>query len=254
MIYQDIKAQVIQDYIAPSDAPDMLPSERELSERYSVSRPTIRKALMTLSDEGKLDKASGRGYLRRSTKPKYTDHELNTFIGFFEDVNEQGKNTHSKVIQQTVQPASAEVAEHLAIDEGDMIFVLERIRFVDDTPVCIAKSCLPLALVPDIADHDFTSESLFSVLENQGLQLAVADRSIEVVRQSTRDNLYLSLEPDEPIMKFNSIGYTKEQTPFEYETSKYPAFTVKFATTVKKQANNDEGTTSTNLKLTQPKD
>ncbi|MBR9930407.1 UTRA domain-containing protein [Enterococcus sp. 079] len=56
------------------------------------------------------------------------------------------------------------------------------------------KSCIPYLFLPEIVEHDFAKESLFSVLESRGIRLAYAKRSIEVTPPTDLENLYLELE------------------------------------------------------------
>lgn len=234
MIFDKVKEKIEAKYITAGNSSDLLPSERDLATEFSVSRPTIRKALASLEQEGRIFKSEGRGYIVKATSEKYIDHELDSFIGFFQDAVQQGKKISSKILQQTIVQADATISSYLEIKPGDLILVLERIRYIDELPTCIAKSCIPLAVLPEIVDHDFSKESLFSVLEDKGISLAFAKRSIEVTPPDDLENLYLELEEHEPVFVFTSIGFTKEHKPFEYEISKYPAYKTKFESTVSK--------------------
>lgn len=234
MIFDKVKKEIQEKYITTSKKSDLLPSERDLAQEFSVSRPTIRKALAALEQEGRITKNEGRGYLIKPASEKYVDHELDSFIGFFQDAVQQGKQISSKIIQQTIIPADENISEYLAIAPGDLVLVLERIRYIDDYPTCIAKSCIPLAVLPEIVEHDFAKESLFSVLESKGISLAFAKRAIEVTPPNELENLYLELDEHEPVFVFTSIGFTKDHIPFEYEISKYPAYKTKFESTVSK--------------------
>lgn len=236
MIFDKVKEKIEEKYITTGKTSDLLPSERELAKEFSVSRPTVRKALATLEQEERIIKSEGRGYIlkTKATSEKYIDHELDSFIGFFQDAIQQGRKISSKILQQTVVPADSTISAYLEIDPGDLILVLERIRYIDDLPTCIAKSCIPLAVLPEIVEHDFSKESLFSVLEDKGISLAFAKRSIEVTPPNNLENLYLELEDHEPVFVFTSIGFTKEHKPFEYEISKYPAYKTKLTKTFKR--------------------
>lgn len=234
MIFDKVKEQIKEKYIISKGTTVLLPSERDLAKEFSVSRPTIRKALASLEEDGQITKNEGRGYLVKPSVEKYVDHELDSFIGFFQDAVQQGKKISSKIMQQAVVPADENISNYLKINQGDLVFILERIRYVDDYPMCIAKSCIPLEVLPEIVEHDFSKESLFAVLESKGINLAFAKRSIEVTPPTRLENFYLDLEKGEPVFVFTSVGYTKEQKPFEYEISKYPGYKTKFESTVSK--------------------
>jgi DNA-binding GntR family transcriptional regulator len=234
MIFDKVKEQIRNVYITSDRKSELLPSERDLAQEFSVSRPTVRKALASLEEEGVISKSEGRGYLVKFSSEKYVDHELDSFIGFFQDAVQQGKKISSKIIQQTIIPADPTISKCLELEPDTLILVLERIRYIDGYPTCIAKSCIPLSVLPEIIEHDFAKESLFSVLESKGISLAYAKRSIEVIPSTDLENLYLDLDNNEPVFVFTSIGFTKDQKPFEYEISKYPAFKTKFESTVSK--------------------
>lgn len=60
-LYEKIKEQIRADYLQAPEAAGQIPSERELQERYQVSRPTISKALTVLATEGSLVRQHRRG-------------------------------------------------------------------------------------------------------------------------------------------------------------------------------------------------
>jgi len=58
------------------DWAECLPSERELGERFQVSRPTLRKALAVLAREGRVRSQRGKGWLvERQRRQSYTSAE-----------------------------------------------------------------------------------------------------------------------------------------------------------------------------------
>lgn len=234
MLYQKIGKKIYNQYINIADKSELLPSERELASIFNVSRPTIRKALFELEESGKIKKMEGRGYIINFSSDKYIDHELDSFIGFFQDAVAQGKKISSKIIRQAIVEPYDYICQKLDLGKDDLVFVLERIRYIDDKPTCIAKSFIPLSIYPEIIDIDFTSESLFNVLEEKGLKMAFAKRSIEISNPTNLEKTYLELEANEPIFIFTSTGYAEDEKPFEYEVSKYPAFNTKFESIVSK--------------------
>ena len=67
---------------------DALPSERELAERFDVSRVTVRKALRKLSDEGLLQQIQGAGtFVNRAP---HVEQRLSTLTSFSEDMASRG--------------------------------------------------------------------------------------------------------------------------------------------------------------------
>lgn len=207
-----------------------IPSERELCEKYEVSRPTVRKALDELEQEGELYRLAGKGTF--VADKKYTDHELQWFIGFHEDASMQQKTPSSKVLQQVIAPTPADIANKLNIPAGSETFILERLRFVDGEPICLVTAYIPLYICPDLIKADFSNHSLYDYLKSNGINIHRATRSIEVKKAEVSEAAYLNIELESPLLLFQSLGFTKEGQPFEYMRSRYPAYKARFESEV----------------------
>ena len=81
----------------------------------------------------------------------------------------QGRTTTSKVLFQNVEQAGAETAKMLGIEEGEQVFRLERLRYLDGEVYSLANSYLPLVYLPLLIREDFTSCSLYDTLSAQGV-------------------------------------------------------------------------------------
>ena len=91
---------------------DRLPSERELSEVFGVSRMTLRQAIQTLADEGILERKVGSGTYVARKKVK------ETMIGttsFSKIVSAQGSVPSSKTMSYFVTKPSSSEMERLNI-------------------------------------------------------------------------------------------------------------------------------------------
>jgi DNA-binding LacI/PurR family transcriptional regulator len=78
-IFADLLSQVEQGVWKPGDK---LPAERELAERYEVSRPTISRVLNQLSDMGLIERVIGSGtyVTSRAGKRKAADKTFGLFV------------------------------------------------------------------------------------------------------------------------------------------------------------------------------
>lgn len=207
-----------------------IPSERSLCEKYKVSRPTVRKALIDLENEGYIYKISNVG--RFVAERKYVDHELQWFIGTSSDAKMQKKKLTTKVLQQTIILSNSLLEKELNIKKGESIFLLERLRILNRKIICLDSSYIPLNLCEDIINIDFESSSLYEYLKKRDIDLYKAKRSIEVRPSNVKEATHLKIKKGEPIILFHSLGFTKSHIPFEYVESKYPAYKTKFETEV----------------------
>jgi GntR family transcriptional regulator len=208
-----------------------IPSERELCDMFGVSRPTVRRALEELEQAGELVRLPGKGTFI-AEKKKYTDHEMHSFIGFHEDASQQNKKPTSRVLQQIIKPAPPDVSEMLGIPADAEVFLLERLRFVDEDPICLVSSYIPLNICPELFHADFSDLSLYSFLKTCGITIHKAKRSIEVKKANMRESAYLNVEKDSPIVLFQSLGFTEDGAPFEFVKSRYPGYKARFESEV----------------------
>lgn len=229
-LYEKIKEQIKQDILTVKQNTS-IGSERKLSEQFNVSRPTIRKALILLENEGYIYKVPQKGYFKKN-KEKYVDHELNSFIGLFEDAESQNKKVVSKVIQQTIIKGDKIIANKLNVPIDTELFVLERLRYVENRPMCLVTTYLIPHENLDLSEIDFSKKSLYKKLEETKIKLSRAKRSIEVRSSQFKEQHFLNLSTNEPVFLLESLVFLEDGTPFEYTISKYPGFDVKFETDV----------------------
>ena len=73
----------------------LLPSEREICEKYNISRTTARQALNILAQEGYITSIQGKGTV--VTHPQI-QQELGTIYSFDEDMRQLGKNPETHIM------------------------------------------------------------------------------------------------------------------------------------------------------------
>ena len=107
-----------------------LPSERQLAERFTVSRMTVTKAIKELEQQGWVYARKGKGtFVASRTK---IDQTLETLTSFTEDMLTQGKRVSNRVIRMCIEEAERSVANELHVSPGTQLFVLERFRFANE--------------------------------------------------------------------------------------------------------------------------
>src|SRR5258708_22034678 len=76
-------------------AGDLIPSERELSEQYGISRMTTRQAITDLVNEGVFFREQGRGTFVSHRK---ITQQLIRLTGFTEDISARGQQPGTKML------------------------------------------------------------------------------------------------------------------------------------------------------------
>ncbi len=154
-----------------------LPPERELCQQLNISRVTLRKALTHLVEDGVLNASHGRGwYVAARGASKEWPNSLESFT---ETAIRMGLTATSRVLRAEVAPANLDEADELSIAPGTALFHLERVRFLNGVPIALDRTAVPAESVPGFAERDFSHESLYSALAEDGLDFVRADSTIE---------------------------------------------------------------------------
>ncbi len=237
MIYLDLKERILGEY---AGAPyfSSLPSEREMCEKYQVSRPTVRKALKLLEEEGTIKVLRGKGAFFMGTG-KFVENSFTVGrreISFYDQVIAQGKVPSSKVLTQDVQPADKLIAARLNIKLGDPVFCLERVRYIDGVVFSVNSSRVPYKLCPELTTLDFAGDvSLHHTLEEHGHRPYRADKVIEIAHASEYETIHLGIAAGEPIAVTYTETYDEDGRVLEYAITKHSAYRSRFEMTVYNQ-------------------
>jgi GntR family transcriptional regulator len=202
--YQRVQESLAQEIRRDGRAPgSLLPPERALAEHFGVSRVTLRRALAELERQGIVSRAASRGWAVAGSP---IGEPPNALMSFSEMAAVRGLRAASAVIETQVRAASMDDAETLRLAPGAPIFELERLRSMDDMPILLDRSRIPLALAPEVEDVDFSKESLYAVLEERyGIRPARAHFSIEAVPAGTREAKLLGVEPGAPLLRCDQV-------------------------------------------------
>jgi DNA-binding GntR family transcriptional regulator len=134
-----------------------LPSEAQLQSQFGVSRVTVRRALLTLEQEGLVAARAGRGRVVRERRAMVyrpqSDEEprrSKAMDRFMASLSEEGRKP-SQSIEVRVESADRIVAERYGVPEGTPVAVRKRVRSIDGEPFNINDTYYLLDLVKDTA-------------------------------------------------------------------------------------------------------
>ena len=219
-IYIQIAQAIIQNIHEGSlSYGQQLPSERELAERYNVSRLTARQAIDELVQRGIAYRMQGKGtFLAR---PKI--REASGLLSYSDELRQRGLEPTSKVIVQQIITASDDVATKLQLPNGADVFQLNRVRLANGQPVAVEYAYINLNLLPDIHQEDFENLSLFEVMRHHyGVYPVWAEAEIEARLVSKQEAQWLDMQLKQAVLVAHRVTYTEEFHPIEVVDSIYP--------------------------------
>jgi GntR family transcriptional regulator len=194
-----------------------IPSERQLSADFGVSRLTVRAALDDLAREGYLSRRRGSGtYVQQ---PKISQ-EL-TITSFSEDMRRRGMVPGSRTLSMTTILAGAQLGRFLQVSPSERILVIKRLRLADGETMAIETLHLPEALVPGLSAKDLTG-SFYSLLHDRyGILIATGTQAIEPTVTNEEESEALGVPLHSPAFLFERTSSDQRDRIVEFVHSVY---------------------------------
>lgn len=197
---------------------DKIPAERDLAEEFSVSRMTLRQAIMLLVDEGLLERRVGAGTFVAEQK---VQERLNGISSFTELMAAAGKVATSKTIAYYTGIATNAEIQHLKLAEGEAVLRMERIRYGDGEPIAYEIATLPEKLVVGLARQDLTDSLYRTLAEQRNIQVGKAQQRVTASAAVERIAQYLQIDRGDPVLSLGQVTLDQQGKPFEYVRTQY---------------------------------
>lgn len=195
---------------------DALPSERELAERFAVSRVTVRKALRELSEEGLLEQIQGAGtFVNRAP---HVEQVLSTLTSFSEDMASRGLVAGSVWLHKTISAATPEEALALGLSPGATVSRMQRLRTANDAPMALELAAIPSQYLPEPAEVE---GSLYDALRRRGHAPFRALQRLTAVRLTADHAALLGVSEGAAALYIERRTMLENGTPLEFVRSQY---------------------------------
>lgn len=126
------------------------PPERALAEDFSITRMTVRQALIRMEAEGLIFREDRRGWFVSPPRVRY-DPTANT--SFTQSIAEQGRIVDTTVLSKHRIAASQWQSTHLGCAAGEPVFEISRLRTVDERAVLVEKIHVNAKRCPNLLDY-----------------------------------------------------------------------------------------------------
>ena len=217
-IYQNLLEKI---QTAEIGGGELFPSERELAEKFGVSRMTVRQALNALKKEGLIYHERGIGAF--VSKRKLDVHTRN-LVGFTEEMKERGLKPSSKLLLAKIEKADEETAKELGIEISENVFHLQRLRLADDSPMAFEDAYLPALRYPNLEKIDLEKVSLYEVLEKEyGVRMSHAEEFLEAMAVTKKIGDVLSIKKNSPVLMVHRVVFSDANLAVESVKTFYRA-------------------------------
>lgn len=200
-------------------------TEREVSERFGVSRTTANKALSNLVTEGVLEFRKGVGTFVAEPKANVN---LRRLVSFTEKARAAGLRPETEVrsLRRTTlegltlfDPGQVETA--LTHEGSRELYELERVRSINGEPAIYERRVLRADLCPELYRDDLAG-SLYTLLyEKFNLELDYVIQHIRARNTDRGESSILHVTEGAAALELTTTGHITGGDPLWYETTLY---------------------------------
>jgi GntR family transcriptional regulator len=213
--YQQIKASFIEDITSGKlKHGDKIPSERELAEKFNISRMTARHAISALEREGFVERRERVGTFITNRMIRWNFITVNSFTKGMVD---KGLNPETKTIYMKREPANDFLATTFEVNIGEEIFSLKRLRLVDGIPIAIELSQIPYRYCSGIEQHMKDNVSLYNVLEEYyDIKLVKQKQQMRISLPDPYESELLRIKSEIPCLLMKGTTLDTLDRPIEF--------------------------------------
>jgi GntR family transcriptional regulator len=175
---------------------DRLPSEDLLTDRFQVSRITLRQAVTELVRKQLLVRKQGKGTF--VTAPAVR-HDLRQSHGLLGSLFSQAEGASARLLQYELQVPSAEIATMLVLAAGQPALRLDRLYLIDGRAVALAQAWL----VPEVGKLASATAKLLStedMMRQVGIVIACSEVTMRAETAGAVIGRALNISPRAPVL------------------------------------------------------
>ncbi len=195
---------------------DKIPSERDLTEVYKVSRMTVRQAINELERDGSLYREKGRGTF--VSAPNIYQENLKSFT---QTLSERNMTPSTKVVEVAKVIHLQSISQILDMPLDTPYYKIKRIRCGDGIPIALETVYIPVEFVAGIDQYNL-EKSLYGILEKSyGYDVVHIACEIEACISNRLIDELMELRRHSALLKVTGVTYSQNEKKLFYEESYY---------------------------------
>ncbi len=186
---------------------DQIPSEHQLSRKFSVSRLTVQRAIRELVSEGLLRRAQGSGTFVTDFTHRFSLIEVRDVVAEIRRLG--GKPTTEVLLHRRFTPPE-EIQKLLEVEPETDVFHVALVQSMDGEPVACEERFAVVDVYPDFLHQDFARTSVFDYLASRSV-LEDIENVVSAVLADKRMASMLEIDPAEPCVRVQRRNWYKGQ-------------------------------------------
>ncbi|MDF2179184.1 histidine utilization repressor [Aliiglaciecola sp. CAU 1673] len=205
--YQLIKQHILQGIESGQWASgDPVPSENQLSQLFSVSRMTARRALQELGEQGVLVRTQGAATCVASLKSQSSILEIRNIA---DEIRQRHCQYRALVIEQKSTQSDLGVATLLGLAPGATIYSSLICHWQDNLPLQLELRYVNPQLVPDYLEQDFTQITPHEYLSLVA-PLTEAEHRVEAILADGLAREHLKVAAGSPCLRLHRTTWSRD--------------------------------------------
>lgn len=207
-----LKNEILTGKLEPGER---IGTQKELEDRFDVSKITVRKAIEVLEEENFVTTIHGKGTFVIKEKVEQTLDKLQSLTDV---IKKSGFNPKVKVERMEVMPLDDETVSDRPIES----LYIERLHIVEDRPIALAIGYIPYEWSQHFTKTELENHTIYDLLEaKQNVKLGEAEQSIEAAPASKSLGEILGVEEGSPLLKAKRYTYNTDHKLVEKITFYY---------------------------------
>jgi DNA-binding GntR family transcriptional regulator len=180
---------------------DLLPSENDLCTIHKVTRPTIRRALERLANEGYIVRHQGKGSIVKGIPQGIG---ILSLTGTTSAIGKDYLRTHI-IVKPEIRSWDEAFTFPLSQREKESgCIYLERLRLVNTKPVFFDTTMIPNINLPRFTSRNFEDKSLFDILrKNYQIEVKGGEQKLLAIKADERIQQFFQLDEGHPVLQLN---------------------------------------------------
>ncbi len=217
--------QFLRDGIAGGRFPanEQLPTEQELMSFFNLSRTPVRQALNKLTAAGLVMRKRSLGTI---VLPERFEERLSSLSTFTQEVESRGQVPRAHLERFEIQTADPKRIAYLRLEPGAKVYFIQRVRYINDIPVGVLNSYIPVAVAPYLIETNFQEtgprQSIYYVLDTlHNIKLVRATEMFKAVLLDRKTAALMKYTPDSPFLLRSRVAYDASDRPIAFENGYY---------------------------------